>query len=262
MGDTIVPKTLEEHRQYLFDIVRLELWFVHHADATEPEADPRLILRRCVNIFAQTAYRGELRCPPEGHWDEHPDWIEIENRILELRQSFVADAVGFENAAFNLLRDSVSAVAEADFNSPPLYPANCGCFRIEDQPGHDGTIMFHIGNDCAPQSFLSDAGHVHDCLLRLVAAAAERGAIGIRTGSWLNSHPKFLSFFPPEWNASREVPMTGVAWHLGYWGQFINARGVLHVRNADTFRRTGVMPFAFARSCIDLNVMRQWLTGF
>jgi hypothetical protein len=38
-------------------------------------------------------------------------------------------------------------------------------------------------------------------------------------------------------------PETDVAWHFGYWGQFINSRGTFNHRRGEELRRTGEFPF-------------------
>jgi len=78
-------------------------------------------------------------------------------------------------------------------------------------------------------------------------------------GSWLNSHPRWLALFPQEWTDSLSPADCSVQWHLGFWGQFITARGTFHERNAAKFRDSGQMPFPYRTAYCTFNALRTHL---
>ena len=51
MMATVTPKTQEEHRLYLYEIVRLKLFFMHHWLSTHPEEKPVDVLRNRIDIY-------------------------------------------------------------------------------------------------------------------------------------------------------------------------------------------------------------------
>jgi len=81
----------------------------------------------------------------------------------------------------------------------------------------------------------------------------------IHCGSWLNSHPRWLELFPQEYHNSLSLPDENIQWHFGFWGQFVDARGGFHERNAEKFRKTGKMPFAYRTADCSFISMREHL---
>lgn len=121
--------------------------------------------------------------------------------------------------------------------------------------------VFHITNGIRPKSFLKEERYLAESFLELMDES--EGAFGydtLYTFTWLNSHPRFLHFFPEEWRLNLEEPHAGIFANLGFLGQFLNAEGALNRKTADLFLATGELPFRPRKSNCSFASMRRHLT--
>ena len=258
------PKTLEEHRDYLFSMVRLSLFFLARWQHEHPDEDFAFILRNRVDIFRKTDLNPEAR-NPVGTYFDLPQWLELENRLREIYHLVNGDEKLFEEWGFDLVRPHVEKRCERDFyDNSSLAAYQCGFLKHNPavNPGAPDTLGFHIANDCCPNSFFDDLPHIKDCFNRLMDAAENQfHASKLSTGTWLNSVPKWLALFPAEWQKNMGSPDTDVRWHYGFWGQFINARGTFNAKYADCLRRTGKFPFYRRPSWCTVRALREHINS-
>lgn len=239
------PKTLDEHREYLHEIVRLKLWFLHRWLAAHPGEPFDAALRERVDIYRKTDLNPEGMNPATLHFDS-PAWQELERQAAACYDRNRDSADAFEAEAFELFRPSIDCRSERDFAENPLAGYQCGFLRheLQTEPGAPDTLLFHIANDMAPDSFLDHEDHIRDCFSRLLDIAEHQfHARIITTCTWLNELPKWQRIFPPEWVANLGPRNTDVKWHFGFWGQFLTARGTFNVHYGNVLRKTGELPF-------------------
>lgn len=260
----ISPKTIEEHRDYLYDIVKLKLFFLHHWLTEHPEEKFENVLRNRVDIYRKTSANRELLNPQHLYFDESP-WIEMEQKAAELFQIYRNDAPTFEQEAFKVFQPSLDERLEKDYRDRSgLDGYQCGCLRhelkaqiINDQL----TLGFHIANAIAPHSIFEAPQYLKNCLLDLCnKAEKEFQATAVSTRTWLNQLDNWLRYFPEEWIRNRQAPGTDVGWHYGFWGQFISARGTFNKKYGDYMRKTGKFPHYPCFSCCTIESLRDHLS--
>lgn len=121
--------------------------------------------------------------------------------------------------------------------------------------------VFHITNGIRPKSFLKEDRYLAESFLELMnESEAAFQYDTLYTFTWLNSHPRFLSFFPEEWEMNLGEPHPGILANLGFLGQFLNAEGALNRKTADLFLATGELPFKPRKSHCSFASMRRHLT--
>lgn len=122
---------------------------------------------------------------------------------------------------------------------------------------------FHIANAKAPGSIFDDPAYLPKCLLRIAdLAEAQYGATELSTSSWLNNVSKWLSLFPQEFTDNRIERTKIPLWHLGYWGQIINARGLYHVPNGEYARKQNELRYSTYFSFCSIEKLRKHLKGY
>ena len=238
---------VERHRHYLYEMVRLKLWFLWRWLRDHPDEDFVRALRERVDIFRKTDINGGGLDPREPAFGD-PRWLDVERRAARLFERTRNDATAdqFEADGFEIFRPSVDARCLRDYRG---WVGPCACrfgslTYHELDPNHPGAIPFHIANAVRPRSIFDDRSYLPRCLMEMMdAAEAEYGAERLFTFTWLNSHPRWLELFPEEWRADRGPENRNVQWHFGWWGQFINARGQLNAKLAQALRDTGEFPY-------------------
>ncbi len=253
-------KTLEEHREYLYKIVRLKLFFLHRWLAEHPEESFRHVIRNRVDIYRKTdANPGPMT--PEKLFFDSPAWLEMEEAAGKMYIRYKTEEGAFEDAAFAVFRPSIDARCVRDYeDKTSIRRYQCGCFRHDPEvrDKERNALEFHIMNSLAPDSFLDHPDYVKQCFLQLLEIAAEKfHASRIRTCTWLNSLPKWVAFFPEEWRKNMSGEYLSVEWHYGFWGQFLSARGTFNERYGAYLRETGRLPFYPRASWCSIASMRQ-----
>ena len=260
------PKTPEEHREYLQKIVRLKMWFAWEWLKTHPEENIGQVLRNRIDIFRKTeifdgAMNGDK--PPF----DNPRWLELEKKITGLYEELggKGGSERFEEDGLAILKPNLEARAQLDAEKGfEISEQTCGCLRFEKPAETDPhTVAIHIANAKYPGSIFDDRLYIPQCLIDVMEkSAAEHGADRMHCGTWLNSHPRWLELFPREWQDGLSETDGNICWHLGFWGQFITARGTFHEKNAAKFRSGGVMPFGFRTSSCSFANLREHLDSY
>lgn len=238
-------KSLEEHTEYLYEIVRVKLHFLYQWLQSHPDETLTEAIRERVDIYRKTDINTDVMNPKAINW-EHPRWQQLENELSTVYDS-ASDADDFEEQAFAVIRPMIDGRVRQDYEERPyVLDYKCGSLTYdkprEDQPQRVG---FHIANALQPKSIFADPEYLPHCLQELIRKSREEyGASELGTFTWLNAHPRWLGLFPESYatiNASD--PDENVKWHFGYWGQFITARGTFNIKLGAQLRETGIMPF-------------------
>ncbi len=253
-------KTLSEHREYLYEIVKLKLFFAHHWLKTHPQESFSDVLRKRIDIIRKTDINQEGLNPVNSYFDT-PAWLALEAQAEKQYQCFFDDPEAFETAAFEAFRASIDARCERDFLDHSAFNGyQCGFLRHNTEIAKDfpNMLIFHIANARAPDSFFDFPDYMRDCFRQLLDIAEKKFKVPeIATGTWLNSVPKWLQLFPEEWNKNLQEPQTDVHWHYGFWGQFITARGTFNFNYGNILRKTGEFPFYPRFSRCSIEAMRK-----
>lgn len=259
----LIPKTLEEHRAYLHEIVCLKLWFLWGWLREHPEEAFAHVLRERVDIYRKLDLNAEGLNPRTLQWDD-PSWLALEARAEQLYQAHRDDALAFEEEAFALFQPHLDARAPRDFaDRSGIDGYTYGSIRFDPPGAQEPTrVSIHIANTIAPHSIFADPTYLPNCLLEVMARAEQaHGANALDTFTWLNSHPRWLALFTTEWQKHLSPPNQDILWHYGFWGQFINARGAFNARLAQQFRTTGCLPYPPRGSWCSFAALRRHLAG-
>ncbi|MBP5639248.1 MAG: hypothetical protein J6X55_07210 [Victivallales bacterium] len=255
------PKTLEEHREYLYEIVKLKLWFLHHWLENHPEECFKDVLRNRVDIYRKTSVNPGTLNPDVLHWED-PRWQSMEMAAESTYHKYIHDRESFEEKAFPIFKDTLDERCERDFTDRSEgLRYQCGCFRHNPTVSADNNRLgFHIANFCRPYSFMDYPNYMKGCFEMLLDRAEFIfHADAISTGSWLNSMQRWLDWFPQEWIDHLQPPNKNVQWHYGFWGSFITARGTFNFKYGKILRETGELPFYPRYSYCSLKAMRDKL---
>lgn len=259
------PLTRDEYRAYLHQIVQLKLYFLYLWLQSHPDEVFGEVLEQRVDIYRKIECYAP-RTMSQDHPDfGHPFWVELKEKIRQLHEQHAAHgkAEDFMWSAFDLLRPALDANLEASFSEALEAGRNMKCGSLTYHAPSENTptvIAVHIANAIQPQSIFDDPHYLPGCLVDLMdRSEAEFGVCNLHCGSWLNSHPRWLALFPREWQESLSESDRNVQWHLGYWGQFISARGTFHEKNAMRFCQTGEFPFAYRTADCGFAALREHL---
>ena len=257
-----IDHTLEEHRDYLYQIVRLKLFFLHNWLKEHPEETFKSVLRRRVDIYRKCDENPGALNPVDLHFDEAP-WLKLENAAEAIYNDCKDDCAAFEEQAFLVFKPSLDARCERDYLDDSVQKAYlaCGCGSLKHETQlfdpENKTVTFHIANMVSPKSIFTDKDYLPRCFLTMLDAVEQKlGAKQIRTSTWLNQNPKWLALFPQEWFDNMQPPNEDVMWHYGFWGQFISARHTFNAKHAAILRQTGRLPFYPRASICTVAAMR------
>jgi hypothetical protein len=236
--------TSEEHLGLLCDLTDLQLSFLWTWLETHPDEEFSYSLHRRIDICRKTD-------PEPKHYDiaridfKTDLWIKTEADLLEIYNSSDS-ADSFEKASSEYLRPMIVSFAEKTYGSTfKTEEYQCGSLKY-DPPWKDDpkAVMFHIGNALAPKSIFDDPNYLKGCFLDLMNQVEKKyDADTVKTGTWLNSHPKWLEYFPQEWLDNMGPEEENVSWGFGHWGQFISAKGTFNHKLGKILRETGRFPY-------------------
>ncbi len=257
----LLPKTLEEHREYLHGIVKLKLFFLHvylteyGTGETFSEA-----IRNRVDIYRKTDANPGPLTPQELFFDA-PAWKNMEDEAAAIFERYrsIDDRAKFEEEAFRVFQGSIDRRCERDYLDPSVL-ANYQCGSLKHDPAlrEDGCLGFHMANAVRPHSFYDDPLYLPRCFRALLRVAElQYHAKGIYTHSWLNSTSRWCAQFPGVWMENMSEPNPQVNWSYGVWGQFISARGTLQKNNADYLREHKKMRYPARGSFVPLDIMKE-----
>ena len=253
-----LAKTLEEHREYLEKIVGLKLHFMHRWLAAHPNEGFIEVLRNRVDIYRKTDANPGPAVPVSIDWSA-PAWRVLEEGLADRYLSSGTDAERFEASGLAFLKDTLDARTPRDFADPSLLsPYDCGSLRHEPKQETPGVVGFHIANALSPGSPFDDPAYLPACFVVLINQVESRlGGHTLTTDTWLNEVPRWLSLFPREWGDNLSERKTDVAWHYGYWGQFITARGTFDEAAGRYLRTQGHMRYYPRSSWAPLEVFKR-----
>ena len=254
-----LPATLEEHKEYLHKIVRLKLFFLHHWLSEHPDEDFRHAIRCRVDIYRKTDANPLNWNPPELFWNSEK-WLCMEERAYGIYTANKNNRDNFEAEAFEVFRPSIDARCRRDYeDSSRLDGFQCGSLRHGIGVGKNGENSFHIANAVAPHSIFDDPSYLPRCFRELMDfVEKEYGATRIFVHpTLLNSCSRWLAIFPEEWLEHLTPELEDVAWHYGFWGQFITGRGTFNEKHAAYLRRTCRFPFYPRGSWCTIAAMRR-----
>lgn len=254
-------KTLDEHRDYLHQIVRLQLWFLWQWKHSHADEDLASILRNRIDIYRKTDLNPGGVNPGTCYWDDER-WLQLEESLIHIYKAHADDVDAFEQLAFERVRPHLDARCQRDFEERPyVLDYQCGSLKYDKPPlEHPRRVFVHIANALTPRSIFEDDTYLPQCLLDLMDKSSEEyGASELQTVTWLNAHSLWLRLFPEQWQQHMSQPLEDVQWHFGYWGQFINARGTFNRKLGARMRQQGTFPFMPRRSWCTFSSLRRHL---
>lgn len=241
----VAPKTFDEHRAYLHQIVWLKLWFVWHWLRAHPEETFSRVLRERIDIYRKLDLNAGGLNPAEINWEDSR-WLalEAEAERLYLMHRHDASSMRFESEAFEVFRAELDAGARRHWEDRSgVSPYTHGSIRFDGPADGSHRVFIHIANTLSPASIFDDPAYLPQCLLDTMDRAEALGATELETFTWLNSYPRWLALFPACWQAHMGAPEGNILWHYGFWGQFVTSRGTFHARRAQQLRETGQFPY-------------------
>lgn len=266
MTSTPAEITKEEQLDYLESSSGLMLWFAREWHKTHQEEGFESIVRNRTDLFRMTTFNsGGLDSPIAGYPEA---WLQILSKLSKIHDETKGeeDSSRFEGKCAGLLRPYWIGRLERDIKGQHdvtlVAGYQCGSLRYELAPDKNNPqrITFHIANACYPGSLFDDRLYLPACLLVLTTqCAAKFGVTEIGTGTWLNSHLKWLELFPEEWEKHMGQPNEDICWHYGFWGQFITSRRTFNHKLGAKFRQTGKMPYAPRSSWCSISSLRRHL---
>jgi hypothetical protein len=243
-GSANAAKTLPEHRHYLAEIVKLKLWYLWKRLHAYPAETLGFVLRERVDIYRKTDLNPEGMNPKTLHFED-PRWRVLEKALEALWEETKDDAERFESEGFQIFYPTLEARCERDFlERPYVLDYKSGSLTYDDpQANAPQRVSIHIANARSPGSIFEPVAYLADCLHRVMEGAErEFGAKELQTSTWLNNHPRFLSYFPSCWRDRLSRESEDVRWNFSWWGQFLTARGTFNAKAGEQLRRTGKFP--------------------
>lgn len=255
-------KTIEEHAEFLREIVKLQLWFVWRWLKKHPNEEFFFVIRNRVDIFRKTDLNKVRSKNTRTAGDlTLPEWLSLEQQarnIYEKTKDSSADM--FEEQAWKVFRPVVEARVERDFHEGDgMDDYQCGSLRYDALPkrlsyrlnfltyltkGKPRCVNFHISNGIAPMSIFDDPEYLPNCFFQLMGETRKKfRARALTVTTWLNSYPPWLALFPKQWHDNLGPPDESVDWSQLYWGQFVTAQGTFNFKHAKIMRESGELPF-------------------
>lgn len=249
-------KTVDEHKYYLEEIVKLSLWVTAKFCNDNPETDIYKELDERTPIFNHTEFNKfhmfDIEQP------KPKEWFEIKKRLKELYKED-SDPVSFENAGYSLLKPYIYGRVEMDIED--LYdvadPEDDESWLRYDIDGERAEL--HFENSLYPNSFLSDKYHFYSKLNEALPDLKKKEVKILFAGSWLNSYDKFLNLLPREWRDSRIIEKEEIEFHLGFWGQFFRSNESFNELSGSYLRETGRVKYPEAHCEMTIEELENFL---
>jgi hypothetical protein len=124
----------------------------------------------------------------------------------------------------------------------------------------DNICIVHMWNGIAPKSFLNEPRYLAENFIEILDDSQKHHPFDtLRTFSWLNSSPRYLAFFPQEWQDNLCNPHPDVYANMGFLGQFVTADGRLNKKTAQSYLESGKLPFIPRESHCSYEALREHL---
>ena len=254
-------KTLEEHILSIETMARL--CFFYASRWLKGEFAPEKSMSECVSKHTPLLFHGLIHYDME-KWQEIPLCrliMETADKLAPLPPDL------FEEEMWALCGKEINARAEETYpdsrgvGTPPSW--NCGTLKYDPPRAETPrTCAFHIYNTVSPHSIFEDPEYLILCFKLLMKETELRyGADTLTTTTWLNDRPRWLAFFPEEWQQNLsprdEKRIPGVT--VGDWGPIINARGCINPKWEALIRETGHLPYCVRTGFCSYTAMRRHL---
>lgn len=252
-------KTPEEHREYIWSLTRLSLFFAWRWREGHPDESISEALKNRTPLFhhALNLMRNE--------GEDHPQWRAL-LAAAEALAPGMRDAEAFEEAMFAQIRDFARDRADRFYAESVgvALPPDWNVRSLKYDPPREGLppsyCNFHIANALAPRSIFDDPDHLPECFLEVMdRGEREYGYDTLRTATWLNDHPAWLALFPREWRDNLGPRRQDVGWTFGCWGQLVNARGLFNEKAGRYVRERGELRYKLRESHCSFHAMREHL---
>ena len=253
-------KTLDEHILSIEKMARLSFFFASRW--LKGELAPEKSMSDCLSNHTPLLFHGLIRYERD-KWQEIPECrliMESADKCAHLAPE------EFEEAMWEMCGSAVEERARETYphsrgiGTPPSW--NCGSLKYDPpHPETPRTCAFHIYNTIAPHSIFEDTEYLICCFKLLMKETELRyGADTLTTTTWLNDRPRWLAFFPEEWQRNLSAPekrLPGVT--VGDWGPIIDARGCINPKWDAFIREKGRLPYACRKSHCSHAAMRAHL---
>jgi hypothetical protein len=259
--------TPAEHLEYLVSSVRLIFWFVWRWMDEHPQETFADTIQNRTDIWARTSFNPSYldpRCNKVYSTQWHDLIKALESVYSYNRKSGTAQT--FEDDAIALVMPYLSARVERDLvcirNKVDVEHYQCGSLRYDIKPNPDTPkrVGIHIANACYPASPFDDPLYFPRCFMDLLDQVEKKLQVTeFACGSWMNSYPRWLRFFPREWLDNMSPPNSNVWGHYGFWGQFMTSRKTFNHKLANQFRETGRFPYPLRYSFCTIAAMKNHL---
>ena len=253
--------SFKEHKNLINELTKLQLYFLWHWLKKHPNENFIHALRNRTDLCRKTD-------PAPKDWDiaernfNTSQWLELEQALLKIYQNHT-EVSKFESTAYNHTLPLLNQFAKKTYIKTKKFDSyQCGSLKY-DKPNDKNSknVFFHIGNAITPKSIFDQPTYLINCLLDLIQKAEkEYGANSLETETWLNSLPKWLKYFPEEWVENMNNENYKIEWHLGFWGQFISAKGTFNYKYAKKLRATNNFPFLPRKSHCTFGSLKEHLT--
>jgi hypothetical protein len=253
--------TREARRDFVVGVVALSLWLARRLWREGMDLAEALTAR--TNLYRLTCLwdgRNHPARPVEGWRDARWDGLLGQMQSLFERHAGSDDTTALEQEGLEMLWPVLEPRLAADSPVSPTPRTRPFGFFTYDYSSAERSVTLHLANACPPRSPFAEPSARAAELGRLLDEAASRDPAPLRVicSSWLNSFPPFQTFFPPAWTSSASPP-SPLAYHYGWWGQFIDRTGGFHRRNGAHLRQTGQFPYPCVRCTCSVSELRAHL---
>lgn len=238
-------KTLEEHKYYLNEIVKLSLWVVADYYTKNNLNDSQDLIDIKTPLYYHTTFNkhhifDDSKLKPK-EWDDMKE--KLHNLLLENSDTSV-----FEKKGYELLEPYIEGRAERDMYDlhvvePATVKVEKGWVIYDLNESNGGTLELHMENSLYPNSFMSDKEHFYKMLKIAVVEAKRSGYKKLSSHTWLNQYEKFLNLMPTKWRESQSDIHYDIHFHFGFWGQFLRANETFNERTAAYLREKGEIKY-------------------
>ena len=251
-------KTLAEHKIFVEQLARLSFFFARKLKDKTPDKPVGELLRDHTPLFYHALDYSDYLTG----WN-NPACQGIMKRADELSENSPEE---FEERMYAEIKDLAMERAERFYPEsvgiglPPGW--NVGSLKYDPPlkglpPNH---CNFHIANAVAPMSIFDDPAYLPRCFMKLMELGEkDYGFDTLRTVTWLNDNPRWLTLFPKEWHDNRDAGKDEVSWNFGNWGQVVSARGTLNEKAAQYAREHGTLKYKARYSFCSFAAMRRHL---
>jgi hypothetical protein len=251
-------KTVEEHRYYLEEIVKVSLFVTATYCNKYPESDLYEELDRRTPIYNHTEFNKYHMFDIEQ--PKPKEWFHLKKKLKEIYLKD-RDPDNFEKVAYKLIKPYI--YGRIDFDIKDLH----GDYDNDDEESWlrydveagSKKVELHFENALYPDSFLSDKKFFYRKLKEAAIDLKGKGVEIVYSGSWLNSYDKFLDLLPPNWRQSRRVVVKDIEFHLGFWGQFLRSNETLNKRAITYLRENGSVMYPEAECQVTIKDLEIFL---